>query len=128
MIRQVFTVLVCGGRDYRNANLVRTILDGYAHDHGPIVLVQGGATGADEMARLWAARQNEATLYGMHNVPADWKAHGRKAGPIRNQLMLDEHKPHVVVAFPGGRGTEDMVRRAEAAGVRVERIYDPNSR
>ena len=42
---------------------------------------------------------------------------GRKAGPIRNQQMLDEGRPSLVVAFPGGRGMADMVRRARNAGV-----------
>lgn len=46
------------------------------------------------------------------------------AGPIRNQHMLDIGKPDVVLAFPGGRGTEDMIRRAEKAGVPVKRIGD----
>jgi hypothetical protein len=50
---------------------------------------------------------------------ADWNTHGRAAGPIRNQRMLDEVKPELVVAFPGGRGTADMVRRAREAGVNV---------
>jgi hypothetical protein len=54
-------------------------------------------------------------------VMADWSI-GRKAGPIRNQRMLDEHKPDLVVAFPGGRGTADMVRRARKSGVEVTEI------
>jgi hypothetical protein len=54
---------------------------------------------------------------------AQWKKHGRAAGPIRNQRMLDKGKPDLVVAFPGGRGTADMIRRAERAGVPV-RIAD----
>ena len=53
--------------------------------------------------------------------PADWQKHGRAAGPIRNQQMLDEGKPDLVVAFDGGRGTADMIARAEKAGVRVVR-------
>jgi hypothetical protein len=58
------------------------------------------------------------------NEPADWKAHGRAAGPIRNQRMIDEHRPELVVAAPGGRGTADMVRRARAAGIEVFEIPD----
>jgi len=50
---------------------------------------------------------------------ANWAELGRKAGPIRNQQMLDEGKPNLVVAFPGGRGTADIVRRARAAGIEV---------
>jgi hypothetical protein len=50
------------------------------------------------------------------------KKHGRAARPIRNQRMLDEGKPDLVVAFPGGRGTTDMIRRAERAGVPVRQV------
>jgi hypothetical protein len=46
---------------------------------------------------------------------ADWISLGRKAGPIRNQRMLEEGKPDLVMAFPGGRGTADMVRRGKEA-------------
>ena len=49
----------------------------------------------------------------------------KSAGHIRNQVMLDKGKPDVVVAFPGGRGTADMVRRAEGAGIEVRRIKWP---
>lgn len=55
----------------------------------------------------------------MRTFRANSRKHGRAAGPIRNQQMLDEGKPHLVVAFPGGTGTADMVRRAQAAGVLV---------
>jgi len=53
---------------------------------------------------------------------ANWRTHGKAAGPIRNQQMLDEGRPHLVVAFPGGTGTADMVRRAKAAGVPVMEV------
>lgn len=36
--------------------------------------------------------------------------------------MIDEGKPDLVVAFPGGRGTADMVNKALAAGIKVIRI------
>jgi hypothetical protein len=57
--------------------------------------------------------------------PADWAKHGRAASPIRNQQMLDEGRPNLVVAFPGGRGTADMVRRARSAGVEVIEVDKP---
>jgi UDP-N-acetylmuramoylalanine-D-glutamate ligase len=52
-------------------------------------------------------------------APADCETHGRSADPIRNRRTLDEGKPDLVVAFPGGRGTAHMVSQARAAGVRV---------
>lgn len=54
---------------------------------------------------------------------ADWDKHGKAAGPIRNQQMLDEGKPDLVLAFAGGKGTDDMCRRARAAGVEVRRFW-----
>ena len=53
----------------------------------------------------------------MKNIRLDWKKYGKKAGPLRNQQMLEEGKPDLVVAFPGGNGTADMVRRAKKANI-----------
>jgi hypothetical protein len=55
--------------------------------------------------------------------PADWKRHGKSAGPLRNQEMLDA-APDLVIAFPGGRGTADMVRRAKSVNVKVIEIAE----
>jgi len=86
------------------------------HDGHRLVVIQGGAKGADRMAREWCCRQPEIQMI---NEPADWKMHGRAAGPIRNKRMLDEYEPDMVLAFPGGAGTANMVKQARAAGVKV---------
>jgi hypothetical protein len=106
-------VLVCGGRDFSDWNFVWHTLDALR----PITdLIAGGADGADHHAKCWAWN-NPSVAY--HEFPVDWKAHGRSAGPRRNQRMLDEGRPDLIVAFEGGRGTADMVRRARSAGVTV---------
>jgi hypothetical protein len=69
-------------------------------------------------AAWWAKQFGIQTLA----FPADWKTHGKAAGFIRNQRMLDEGKPDLVLGFPGGSGTADMCSRAERAGVRVVRV------
>jgi hypothetical protein len=115
-------VLVCGGRDYRDHGAVWQAL-GAIHTRTPIdVLIEGGATGADRWCAKWANCQHGVDTL---TYPANWNKDGRAAGPIRNQRMLDEGKPDLVVAFPGGRGTADMVRRAKAAGVEVREITSP---
>lgn len=116
-------VLVTGGRDYDDLASVVSALDELRATHGRLTVIQGGASGADDFARYWCSRQPSVHMI---NEPADWKTHGRAAGPIRNQRMLDEHKPDLVLAFKGGRGTADMVRRAIAAGVEVRHV--PRSR
>lgn len=106
-------VLVCGGRDFQDARGLFASLDGLVPR--PTLIIQGGAFGADALASEWAYKRDVLE----RQFPADWKRHGRAAGPIRNQQMLEKGKPELVVAFPGGIGTADMVRRARAAGVRV---------
>lgn len=78
-------------------------------------VIHGAATGADSLAHEWAGDRMIWRL----GYPANWKKHGLSAGPRRNQWMLDNEKPDLVVAFPGGDGTADMVRRAKGAGVKV---------
>lgn len=106
-------VLVCGGRSYTDRRSLHVILDGLKPR--PTMIIHGGAPGADNLAWWWAELSG-ISHWAFH---ADWKTHGKSAGPIRNQQMLDDGKPDLVVAFPGGNGTADMVRRAKAAGVRV---------
>lgn len=113
------TVLVCGGRDYSDRAALFGTLD-VAHSlGGPIsMLLHGGASGADALAAEWA-RTNGVPYRGF---PANWREYDKAAGPLRNQRMLDEGGPDLVVAFPGGGGTADMVRRAREVGVTVIRI------
>jgi hypothetical protein len=111
-------VLVCGGRDFLDASRVNAVLGRLWTERGPITcLIQGGARGGDWMAAQWAKARGVTVA----EFPADWKRYGRHAGPIRNRQMLEEGKPDLVVSFPGGRGTRNMVDQAEAAGLEVIR-------
>ncbi len=111
-------LLVCGGRDFCQAPNLYIKLHEINRESPISAIIHGAARGADKMAGHWAERN------GIHEIacPADWAAHGRAAGPIRNQMMVDEHQPDMVLACHGGRGTLDMVRRAERAGVPVVRL------
>lgn len=112
--REGVRVLVCGGRDYVNRERVFYALDSYHRRRGPIgVVIHGAARGADTLAGEWAWQAGVS----IDQYPADWQAHGKRAGPLRNARMLASGKPDVVIAFPGGAGTADMVRRATAAGI-----------
>lgn len=108
-------VLVCGGRDYQDKDAFDYALTKLNYYGDVTEICHGGAKGADALAGVWAAQWNiPCKVY-----KADWTKHGKSAGPIRNQFMLDDFKPNVVIAFPGGSGTADMVRRARKAGVTV---------
>ena len=110
-------VIVCGGRDFNNRGLVFGFL-GEFHAETPIThLIEGGAKGVDALAREWACVNNIKST----TCIADWKLYGRGAGPVRNQKML-EMEPECVIAFAGGSGTEDQVRRAIQKGINVIRV------
>jgi len=102
-------ILVCGGRDFSNYDLLCDVLKKYEVS----TIITGGARGADTLAFCWGYDHNKKVL----TYPANWKKHGKAAGFIRNQQMLDEGHPDLVIAFPGGRGTADMVRRSKEAGI-----------
>ncbi|MEE2040088.1 DUF2493 domain-containing protein [Nocardiopsis sp. CT-R113] len=115
-----------GGRDYGDQDRVNAALE-QAHDilcgdGEPPMLIHGGASGADALAAKYA----HAHYWPTTVFPANWWRHGKAAGPRRNQQMANttadlmaDPGDAVCVVFPGGRGTADMVRRAEAAGIRV---------
>lgn len=107
-------ILVCGGRDYADKETIKRVLNELYEDHKFTQMIEGGASGADSLCASWAG------AIGVHviQVKAQWDKHGKKAGPIRNAEMLSL-KPDLVVAFPGVRGTKDMVTKAKAAGVKV---------
>jgi hypothetical protein len=125
-------VLVCGGRDFGNLDLGMDKIDewNFMNDYlterlkpsptmpwwPEITIIHGAAKGADLNAHVWAMHQG----CKVEQYPANWKAHGRRAGYLRNKQMLEEGKPDLVIAFPGGKGTANMVKLAKEAGVPVE--------
>ncbi len=119
-----FSVLVCGGRDYHNRVKVYSVLDKLDSDpHSCIgTIIEGGAKGADRLGRDWAEQWAKERNILVKTFVADWDTHGKAAGYIRNQQMLVEGKPDLVVAFPGGKGTANMVKLAKDAGVEVIEI------
>lgn len=119
-------VLVCGGRNYSDDTRVFQELDKLAEaSPDPLVIIQGGASGADYHAIKWVySQQRQERIYELVTYQADWAQYGKRADPTRNATMLSDGKPDVVLAFPGGAGTEDMITRAKAAGVKVIQIEE----
>jgi len=110
-------VLICGGREFDDWKMFHQELSRLIGHTVPVVIA-GGAKGADFLARVYAK------YYGFEyeEYPAQWNEFGFRAGSIRNQQMLDEGKPDLVIAFPGGKGTADMVSRAEKAGFKTIKV------
>lgn len=144
-------VLVCGSRTYGHTSSPADIAAIQERDHkhlpssviaaktlfahlnmlrdelsyqGGMVLIEGGAPGADGLAAAWAAnvlRYQQGGVLAHEQYPADWERHGKAAGPIRNQQMLDTGID-LCLAFidkplEESKGTKDMVTRCRDAGV-----------
>ncbi len=107
-------IVVTGGRNYADRQRVFDVLD----QQSPTHIAHGGASGADALAGEWAqSRGVKCTVY-----PANWQAHGKAAGPIRNRDMLLDFAPDGVIAFAGGNGTAHCVSVAQDLGLAVLRV------
>lgn len=122
-------VLVFGGRDYNNESRVYRVLDAAVKRLGLSYVIHGDATGADELAKLWAIDRG----IGHREFKADWNdltqpgarirerpdgsRYDANAGPRRNQAMIDQGRPDLGIGFPGGKGTRDMLERCRRAGI-----------
>lgn len=113
-------VIVCGGRNFKDMTFMDAALSAFHRKHPLELVITGdgegvaGAPGADLMAYNWA------TANGIHTarVHALWDTHRLAAGPVRNGVLLTLDA-EAVIAFPGGKGTQDMVRQAEAEGLPI---------
>lgn len=125
-------VLVCGGRKFTDAGRVFQVLDEIDTHRGIAVVIEGGQRtlnskreiigGADYWANQWAEVRGREPV----RIDAEWTRLGKAAGPIRNQRMIDEGKPDLVVAFPGGVGTMNMVTKARRAGIELIEVDGTN--
>lgn len=83
----------------------------------PDTVFVGDADGLDRLVRTFCKHLNiPYTVF-----KADWGEHGRAAGPIRNKEML-QSGANILIAFPGGKGTENCVKQAKELGITVLRV------
>lgn len=116
---QPVRLLVCGGREYDRWVVVCATLDRYLR-YPDLCIIHGNASGADWLARTWAVYRGVPH----HPFPAQWGLYGKAAGFRRNTEMLSLGRPTEIIAFPGGKGTADMVRQARSRGFLVTEISD----
>lgn len=118
-------VLVCGSHTTCDPDVIVECIDALHALYGEDLRVMHGDAQAVDRTAAAAAQRRGVPVKAF---PADWTAHGKKAGPVRNEQMAEyldwcRAAGHTVqvVAFRGGPGTEDMVRRAESRGIDVDR-------
>jgi hypothetical protein len=118
-------ILICGGRDFNDKIVIYKVLDEYingpgiSYPYSNLLVITGGCRGADLVGMGWAEAR------GIHpcKVDALWDTHGNMAGPIRNRIMA-LMQPDVMIAFPGGAGTADMIKVAETYKIPTIRVTD----
>lgn len=121
----LFCVIVAGGRGFTDKHLLTKTLDGAlsSKDAKNIVIISGGAKGADSMAEKYAKGHDIKCL----RVPARWDSEGKKAGYVRNREMLQF--ADALIAFWDGQsvGTKNMIEIAQEAGLQCRVInYTPS--
>lgn len=135
-------ILVCGDRNWTNRQRLSSVLDKICLDNGWVTnrpedredgnwlptaeIISGMAKGADTIAVDWAV----VNWVNFHPYPADWNRFGRAAGPIRNEKMLNQGKPDMVVGFHNdlmnSKGTRHMIKIAFGVAP-VVRVYREDS-
>lgn len=118
-------VVVCGSRDWADAQMIRARLRALPGEHKDITIIHGACSrrinGREIAADALAAEAARVLGCTVEPHPADWETYGKAAGPIRNRQMLDRC-PDLVLAFQrnGSRGTQDCVDEARCRGIAVE--------
>ena len=110
-------MIVAGGRDFADYDMLsqecgRLICEGDE-------IVSGGAIGADSLAIRYAKElRRKYTVFR-----ADWRTHGKAAGPIRNRQMAEY--ADTLIAFWDGksRGTKNMIDEAKRAGMALISVF-----
>lgn len=116
MILMKNRILICGDRTWNDVHTIDVYISKLPKN---TVIIHGACRGADTIAG------ERAKIHGLpvFPFPANWRKYGRKAGPIRNQNMIDNGKPCLVVAFHNNlfesKGTKDMIKRALKASIPV---------
>lgn len=107
-------ILICGDRYWNNFKIIDKVLANLPVD---CMIIHGDCRGADKISGYLANKRGMAVF----PYKADWYKHGKAAGPIRNQEMLDFFEPKMVIAFHSNivnsKGTKDMLNRAHKCGL-----------
>ena len=109
-------VAITGGKEVRDPGAIFARLDKTKAKYDDMVLVHGGGPGVEKVAAQWAERN------AVHQVVCkpDWNAHGR-AAPFRRNDELLNLLPKGLIAFPGSGITDNLVDKARALGIPVQR-------
>ena len=97
-------VIIAGCRDYANWSDFLNCMDTITYDITEVV--SGGSNGGDLVGEEYVYTKN----IPLKKFPADWKTHGKAAGPIRNRLMAEYGDALIAFWDYKSRGTQNMIQ------------------
>jgi hypothetical protein len=129
-LSELMRIAVTGGRYYEARSFVEAALSNALARYGKFILIHGDCpSGLDRIASNWSRRQ--AGKVFEVRCPADWNdpslrlvGAAKMAGFARNETMLREFRPKLLMAFPGSSGTRNCVDTAKALGIPIRMMSD----
>ena len=116
----VVKVGIVGSRSITDKEYVFSALNFYLArllEENEVVVVSGGAIGIDSLGAQWAGlRKLKTEIY----LP-DWQTHGKKAGFLRNQQIID-NSDYLIAITTGSNGTADSIKRAVKKNIPIKII------
>lgn len=111
-------VIVAGGRDFQNYDLLSEKLNKLFSKRADVVIISGMAKGADSLAVKYA----EEHKLRVSEFPAQWQKHGNSSGFRRNVEMA--RFADACVCFWDGKsvGTKHMIDTAKRMNLNVRVI------
>ena len=112
-------ILICGDRNWRRMDVIERELKKFPPD---TIVIHGACRGADTLGGFVADKLGFKVI----PFPAKWSIYGRGGGVVRNQQMIDDGKPDMVLAFHENigesRGTRDMLNRAKGHRIKIKLV------
>ena len=110
-----FKVIIAGGRDFNNYELLKAKCDYYLSnlDKADVVIVSGAARGADKLGEQYAKERG----YKIDSHRADWDKYGKSAGYRRNKEMVDIASAAICFWDGKSKGTKHTIDLCKEKGI-----------
>jgi hypothetical protein len=116
-------VIIAGGRDFKDYDLLCRKADYYLSRQSEIEIVSGTARGTDKLGERYADERG----YPIKRFPADWGTFGKRAGYLRNEDMAIYADALIAFWNQRSKGTKHMIDIAEQHGLKVRIVIYNNT-
>jgi hypothetical protein len=117
-----FKVIIAGGRDFSNYDLLSEKCNHYLGNKTNVEVVSGGAKGADNLGERYAKERNLPVKIFL----ADWATLGKRAGFVRNVEMAEYADALIAFWDKTSKGTKHMIDTAKENGLSVKVVHYNN--